>query len=171
MRDADAAGAILNTRRRLILTDESVLLMRRLKMRELIEQSERVGGNIATTLAAMPKTAHMTEMVIPILRAMGDPVFDMFALILEREGSEIPLTPTEVGDFDVEDFATLLEVFVDIHKKAIETFRRAFASIEAGGKKPGRAGVTGSLSSEPSTGSSGPGMGSETSPTSPSTAS
>ena len=165
MGEAEKAAAILNIRRTITLTDGREFRLRRHKMREVLEHSERLGQTFLGVTSQFPGDTKITQVIPTLLNAIGPPAFAIIAQVVQTEERDV--TVEEIGDLDVEDFAAVVDAYTEMHTKAIETFRKAFDRFGSG-KSNGRVARAKGLSGN-SIGSLEPDIPSRILETSPST--
>jgi hypothetical protein len=153
-----AAAAVLNIRKPLDLSDGRRLMVRRLKTREVKELVEQVGADLVRAMGGRSAVVTTWAEIAPqLIGQFGETSFQMFSKICSwPEQDDGHLSPEEVGDLDVEDYAALCALFAEMHEAAIANFRRAGAKFEERRKPAVAASVSeggngANRSSEPST--------------------
>lgn len=136
--ESEKASAILNIRRTITLSDSRTLKMRRHRMSEVLEHLSTLGNVLSEVVSRYPSGSKVSTMLPGIIGGLGAPAFGILAQVTERsdngDGVEVAMMPGEIGDLDVEDFATLLLTYTQMHEKAIETFQVAFNAMQGKGK-------------------------------------
>lgn len=135
--ESEKASAILNIRRTITLSDSRTLKMRRHRMSEVLEHLSTLGTALSEVVSRYPAGSKVSTMLPGIIGSLGAPAFGILAQVTEQDNGDVAeglMMPGEIGDLDVEDFATLLLTYTQMHEKAIETFQVAFNAMQGKGK-------------------------------------
>lgn len=137
MARTSATRAVLQIPARIELTESTdVLLMRRLKIRELVMAIETLAMKLGAVFEDNPGMSRQkwTSLGPMLIASMGKPVFEWLGKITSKSAEQheaVPCGADYIADLDMLDFTLVARCFFDLHEEALGNLSGLFERAKA----------------------------------------